>query len=89
MSEVLTVTLPDDVVSSVRASVEQGRFASPDEAIADALRDWADGPDNGGYTADELRAMIRKSDASGPGVPAEQVYADLDLLIDEYRTAGA
>ena len=44
----MTITLPDDLESRVRASVLSGRFASADEAMAEAvrllLRDLGQGP---------------------------------------------
>ena len=34
----MTINLPDDLENSIRAAVEDGRFASVDDAMADAVR---------------------------------------------------
>jgi len=34
----MTITLPNDLESSVRAAVHRGRFASVDDAMAEAVR---------------------------------------------------
>ena len=86
MSETLTITLPDDLAAKVRASVDDGEFASADAAITGVLGDWAERRDNFGYSLAELREIVRIGDESGPSIPAEQVYAELHAIIDEYRT---
>jgi Arc/MetJ-type ribon-helix-helix transcriptional regulator len=36
----MTIHLPEDLESSVRAEVDRGRFASVDEAVAEAVRTY-------------------------------------------------
>jgi len=79
--ERLTITVPSEMAAIVKAAVEGGEYASTSEVIRDALRGWMREQDATRRELDELRAAIRVGLESGPGVPAEQVYAELRGLI--------
>jgi len=62
-----SITLTPDVAAAIDGAVEAGEYASDDEAIGDALREWKERRDNHGYTIAELRRLIQEGIDSGPG----------------------
>ncbi len=63
--ETFTIDLPAEMADFVREAVEQGQYASPNEAIGDAIREWKERHDNHGYSIEELREMVAESYAEG------------------------
>ncbi len=84
-TETLTVTLPADLARTVRASVESGEYPTTSEIMREALSDWSRQRAGGHWDVAALREAVRIGDESGPSIPAEQVYAELRAVIDEYR----
>jgi antitoxin ParD1/3/4 len=62
-----SITLPPDLAAAIDGAVEAGEYASDNEAISDALREWKERRDNHGYTIAELRRLIQEGIDSGPG----------------------
>jgi len=62
-----SITLTPDVAAAIDGAVEAGEYASDDEEIGDALREWKERRDNHGYTIAELRRLIQEGIDSGPG----------------------
>ncbi len=52
------ITLSPELAAEIDSAVKAGEFASKDEAIADALRDWKERRENHGYSIAELRRAI-------------------------------
>ena len=75
--ERLTITVPSEMAATVKAAVEGGEYASTSEVIRDALRGWMREQDAGRRELEALRAAIRVGLESGPGIPAEAVFAEL------------
>lgn len=84
-TETLTVTLPTELARTVRASVESGEYPTTNEILREALDDWSRQRADGHWDVAALREAVRIGDESGPSIPAEQVYAELRAVIDEYR----
>lgn len=61
------MALPADVEKAVQDAVASGEYASADDAIEGAMREWKERRENWGYTVAELRAEIQKGIDSGPG----------------------
>jgi antitoxin ParD1/3/4 len=61
------ITLTPELAAAIDGAVEAGEYASDDEAISDALREWKERRDNHGYTIAELRRLIQEGIDSGPG----------------------
>lgn len=78
----VTVSLPTELVERLQMSVRDGAYASTDEAVCDALEEWAAHrePDD----LEELRAAIRLGQ-QGPGVSPEDVRAAAMAAIDAHR----
>jgi antitoxin ParD1/3/4 len=60
------ITLSPELAAEIDSAVKAGEFASEDEAIADALRDWKERRENHGYSIAELRRAIQEGIDSGP-----------------------
>ena len=81
--ERLTITVPAEMAAVVRQAVSDGGYASTSEVIREALRDWTRQQDNERRELEALREAVRVGQNSGPGIPAEEVYAELRALIAE------
>ncbi len=75
--ERLTVTMPAEMAETLRRTVAGGEYASTSEVVREALRDWTRARDAERRDLDTLRAAIRAGLDSGPGLPADQVFAEL------------
>ena len=76
-AERLTITMPTEMAETLRQAVAGGEYASTSEVVREALRDWTRARDAERRELDELRAAIRAGLDSGPGIPAEEVFAEL------------
>ena len=76
-AERMTITMPAEMAETLRQTVETGEYASASEVVREALRDWTRMRDAERRELDELRAAIRAGLDSGPGIPAEEVFAEL------------
>ena len=75
--ERVTVTVSAEQAAILRHTVEDGEYASTSEIVREALRDWTRKRDNELRDLEVLRGLIRAGDESGPGIPAEEVFAEL------------
>ncbi len=75
--ERLTVTMPAEMAETLRRTVAGGEYASTSEVVREALREWTRARDAERRDLDTLRAAIRAGLDSGPGIPADQVFAEL------------
>ncbi|MEM7488128.1 MAG: type II toxin-antitoxin system ParD family antitoxin [Pseudomonadota bacterium] len=76
-AERMTITMPAEMAETLRQTVETGEYASTSEVVREALREWTRARDAERRELDELRAAIRAGLDSGPGIPAEEVFAEL------------
>lgn len=76
--ERITVTLPAEMAATLRSTVESGEYATTSEIVREALRDWSRARDADRRKLEELRALIREGIESGPGRPADEVFAELE-----------
>ena len=83
--ERLSITLPAEMAASLRQTVEGGQYASTSEVIREALREWRHRRDQELRDLEALRQAVKIGDESGPGIPAEEVFADLRVLIAKRR----
>lgn len=85
--ESLTLLLPTEVVAAMRRAVETGEYDSVDAIVVQSLRAWIDRQTTEIDPSDSLREAIRRSDDSGPSVPAEQVYDHLRSRLSQRQAA--
>ncbi len=75
--EQLSVALAADVVAEVRAAVADGDYASVNEAVGDALRDWSIRRRVEKLETRELTRLVLDGIESGTGLDADEVFAEL------------
>lgn len=75
--ERMTITMPAELAETLRQTVACGEYASTSEVVREALRDWTRRRDAERQDLEALRAAIRAGLDSGPGLPADQVFAEL------------
>lgn len=61
----------------IKRQVESGRYSSTSEVIREALRLLEDREKLWEIQLEELRRQIQEGLNSGPGIPAEEVFAEL------------
>ena len=83
--ERVSVTLPSEMVATLRQTVEGGQYASTSEIVREALREWTRRRDDELRDLQALREVVRVGDESGEGIPAEQVFAELRQMIAKRR----
>jgi len=86
--ERLSITLPAEMVASLRQTVEGGQYASTSEVIREALREWTRKRDEDRRDLDALREAVMIGDDSGRGVQADEVFSELRQLIAKRRAAA-
>lgn len=74
----------------IKTQIQQGRYASASEVIREGLRTLEDREKIRALKLDALRAEIQKGADSGPGIPAEEVFAEARARIAQEiaRQAG-
>jgi len=76
-AERMTITMPTDMAETLRQTVAGGEYASTSEVVREALRDWTRNRDAERRDLDLLRSAIKAGLDSGPGISADQVFAEL------------
>lgn len=76
----MTITVPSDMAETLRQTVAGGEYASTSEVVREALRDWTRNRDTERRELETLRDAIKERLDSGPGIPANEVFAELRAL---------
>ena len=83
--ERVSVTLPSEMVATLRQTVEGGQYASTSEIVREALREWTRRRDDELRDLQALREAVRIGDESGESLPADEVFAELRQMIARRR----
>ncbi|WP_454884593.1 type II toxin-antitoxin system ParD family antitoxin [Sphingomonas oryzagri] len=75
--ERMTITMPAEMAATLRQAVAGGEYASTSEVVREALREWTRARDIERRDLESLREAIQVGLNSGPGIPAEEVFAEL------------
>lgn len=75
--ERMTITMPSEMAEVLRKTVAGGEYASTSEVVREALRDWTRSRDAERRDLEALRDALKVGLESGPGIPADQVFAEL------------
>ena len=75
--EKLSIALPPDMVSMIKAAVASGEYASTSEIIREALRGWKFKRKLETLEHEELRQLIQDGIDSGPSSSAQVVFSKL------------
>jgi antitoxin ParD1/3/4 len=66
--------LDDESASILAEAINSGEFERPEQVVKQAVRTWKAAEDR----LASLRAAIREGAESGPAIPAEDVFAELE-----------
>jgi antitoxin ParD1/3/4 len=81
MAEKLSITLPPEMVRSIKDKVEAGTYASTSEVIREALRVWQRNEEEHSERLAAIRARIHRSLADArPDVPLAEAFDRLSVL---------
>lgn len=75
--ERMTITMPSEMAEVLRKTVAGGEYASTSEVVREALRDWTRSRDAERRDLEALRDALKVGLESGPGIPADQIFAEL------------
>ena len=76
-AERMTITMPTEMAETLRQTVAGGEYASTSEVVREALCDWTRNRNEERRDLETLREAIRAGLDSGPGIPADEVFAEL------------
>jgi antitoxin ParD1/3/4 len=79
------LNLDEESASIVAEAIDSGAFRAPEDVVREALKTWQ----AAGRRVADLRIAIEEGAASGPGVPAEEVFAELELRYRETASGQA
>ena len=83
--EQITISVPADVAASLRRGVTEDGYESEGQIVEEALRDRAVLLRSEEAKLAWLRAAVKEGEESGPGIPAEEVYAEIEALIASFE----
>ena len=73
----ISVSLPQEMIAEIEASVEAGEYADTSEAIRDALRSWRRSRAVIAASNEELRRLVAEGRSSGDPVDGEVALTQL------------
>lgn len=76
----MQLSLPIEISKLIEDRIRAGRYASAEEVIAAALTTLDAAENASQFEPGELDRLIRKGDASGEALDAEQVFAEIDAI---------
>lgn len=82
-------SLGDHFEGFIQRQVKSGRFASASEVVRAGLRLMETREAEQEARLEALRGEIKLGRESGPGIPAEEVFADLRSRVAEIGGSGA
>lgn len=73
--ERITITMPAELAGTLRQAVAGGEYPSTSGVVREALHDGTRGRETERRDLETLRAAIEAGLDSGPGIPADHVFA--------------
>lgn len=83
-SERINVQLSPEQSDVIRAAVDAGSFASPAEAISEAVETWRQSRLIFGYTPEEITALVGEGETSGEPVDGELAFERIKLKLESH-----
>jgi antitoxin ParD1/3/4 len=88
-SEKLSITLPPDMVSAIKARVDAGAYASTSEVLREAMRLWLRQEEEYEERLSSIRARIRQSlDDTRPSLTSGEMRERLDTRYARAKESG-
>ena len=89
MAEKLSITLPADMVSIIKARVQSGSYASTSEVLREAVRSWLRHEEEHAERIAAIRARIQQSlDDPRPSVSLDDARARLTAFYAANQTTN-
>ena len=77
-AEKISITLPPEMLASLRERIDTGEYGSTSEAIRDAVRVWQQKEEERQTRLQALRNRLDKSADSGEPVPIDDVFLAIE-----------
>ena len=77
-AEKISITLPPDMLSSIKDNVQAGRYGSTSEVIREAMRLWQQKQEEHTARIEAIRARLEHSANSGTPIPMEDVFKQIE-----------
>lgn len=79
-AERITITLPRDMLSSIKQKVSSGSYGSTSELIREAMRLWQKKEEEREVRLALIRNRLEKSKNNGEPVPIEKAFSRIEEL---------
>lgn len=79
-AERITITLPPDMLSSIKQKVSSGSYGSTSELIREAMRLWQKKEEEHEARLALIRTRLQNSKNSGEPVPIEEAFGRIEEL---------
>ncbi len=79
-AERITITLPRDMLSSIKQKVSSGSYGSTSELIREAIRLWQKKEEEHEIRLALIRNRLEKSKNNGEPVPIEEAFSRIEEL---------
>ena len=79
-AERITITLPPDMLSTIKTKVSSGAYASTSEVIREAMRVWEKHEEEREMRISLIRKRLADSIQSGPPVPIDEAFKTIERL---------
>ncbi len=79
-AERITITLPPDMLSSIKQKVSSGSYGSTSELIREAMRLWQKREDEHEARLAMIRSRLEKSRNSGKPIPIDEAFSKIEEL---------
>ena len=79
-AEKITITLPQDILASIKKEVHSGSYASTSELIKDAMKLWQKREEEHKSKISSIRERLTLSEHSGEPVPLDTAFKTIEKL---------
>lgn len=87
--EKISIALTPEMAANVKGLVAKGEFASSSEVIRAALREFQENREKKALILEQIGKAWDEGINSGAPIPAEEVFEDLRILIDNIKNRNA
>lgn len=82
-AEKISITLPPDMLKSIKSKVQSGSYGSTSEVIREAMRLWQHQQEERDARLALIRARLERSAKSGKSVPMEQAFDEIRKMHEQ------
>lgn len=84
-AERITITLPPDMLGTIKRKVQGGAYGSTSEVIREAMRDWQHKQEERELQLAALRERLERSANSGEGIPMDEAFDQVrQRILEDY-----